>query len=247
MKKIPAILIILIFIIFPLSAQKTKDVIYLKNGSMIYGKLMEISENQYKIRTSDGSLFIYSAEEVDKFVKESPFFEGRKESGIGFSIEAGLLIGAQNSEFDSPFSFNFIMNYTRDRNNIIGIGSGVEYLGSTFTPLFFEYKRLLYDRKTTPFIFLRGGKLLHFGGDGESDNSNSTYPYPQYNYPIDYKGGASLGLGTGISWAKEDSETYLSFCYRYAQTSYRELNYNNKYVTYKNYYKRLEVKFGFKF
>ncbi len=235
----------LTFIVLPMSAQKTKDVIYLKNGSIIYGKLLEISDNQYKIQTSDGSLFIYSSEEVDKFVKETPRFDGRKVNGVGFALEAGLLIGAQHSEFDAPFSFNFLVNFTNSTKNILAIGSGVEFLGSTFTPLFFEYKRLFYDRKTTPFVFFRGGGLLHLGGDKESNNDYN--PYNQYNYPTDYKGGASLGFGTGISWAKEESETYLTFGYRYAQTSYRELNYNNQTYTYKNYYNRLEVKLGFKF
>jgi len=224
-----------------LIGQKTKDAIYLKNGSIIYGKLMEISDDQYKIQTSDGSLFIYSFGEVDKFIKESPRFEGRKTSGPGFSLEAGLLIGSQNSEFDAPFSFNLIVNYTTITKNILGIGSGVEFMGSTFSPLFFEYKRLFYDRKTTPFIFFRGGTLIHTGGDEEND------PYNQYYYPKDYKGGASLGIGTGISWAKEDIETYLTFAYRYAQTSYKQRNYNDITYTYKNNYNRLEVKFGFKF
>ena len=241
MKKYLTLVIMLTFIALPLMSQKTKDAIYLKNGSIIYGKLMEISDDQYKIQTSDGSLFIYSFDEVDKFIKESPRFEGRKTSGPGFSLEAGLLIGSQNSEFDAPFSFNLIVNYTTITKNILGIGSGVEFMGSTFSPLFFEYKRLFYDRKTTPFIFFRGGTLIHTGGDEEND------PYNQYYYPKDYKGGASLGIGTGISWAKEDIETYLTFAYRYAQTSYKQRNYNDITYTYKNNYNRLEVKFGFKF
>lgn len=245
MKKHLSIVIMLIFILFPLSAQKQKDVLYLKNGSMIFGKLMEIQDNNYKIITSDGSIFIYPEVEVDRFITKSAIFEGRRENGIGFSMEGGLLIGSQRSEFDAPFSFNLILNYTSNTKNIMGLGSGVEFLGSTFTPLFFEYKRIFNDRGTTPFIFFRGGTLLHIGGDNESDDNSS--PYPQYNYPINYKGGASLGFGTGVSWAREESETYLSFGYRYAQTSYMELNYNDQKVTYKNYYNRLEVKFGFKF
>ena len=63
----------------------------------------------------------------------------------------------------------------------------------------------------------------------------------------DYKGGASLGIGTGISWAKEESETYLTFAYRYAHTSYQQDDYNNVTYTYKNNFNRLEIKFGFKF
>jgi hypothetical protein len=241
MKKQLILLIMLTIIILPLSAQKTKDALYLKNGSVIYGKLLEISDNRYKIQTSDGSTFNFSSDEVDKFLKETPHYDGRKASGAGFALEGGLLIGSQNSDLNAPFSFNIIANYTSLTKNIFGIGSGVEFLGSTYSPLFFEYKRLFNDRKTAPFIFFRGGALIHTGGDEESD------PYNQYYYPKDYKGGASLGIGTGISWAKEDLETYLTFAYRYAQTSYKQDNYNNIIYTYKVNYNRLEVKFGFKF
>jgi hypothetical protein len=236
------ILIVIIVFEFPLSAQKTKDALYLKNGSIIYGKLLEISENNYKIETSDKSLFIYPSAEVEKFQKENPRFEGRREKGPGFALEAGLLAGAQNNDFDAPFSFNFLVNYTTDTKNIFSIGSGAEFLGSTFAPLFFEYKRLFSERRVTPFLFLRGGGLVHIGDDSDSDE----YPY-QYNYSKDYKGGASFGFGTGISWAKEDIETYLSFSFRYAHTSYKQRDYNEVTYTYKNSYNRLEIKFGFKF
>jgi len=245
MKKYLLTAILLTIAASQISAQKTKDVLYLKNGSIIYGRLSEIIDNNYKIISADGSVFVYSGQDVDKFIKESSSFEGRREEGIGFSMEAGLLIGAQHNEFEAPFSFNIILNYTNNSKNILGLGSGVEFLGSTFTPLFLEYKRLFFDRKTTPFIFFRGGTLIHIGGDNENDNNS--YIYPQYNYPYNYKGGASLGFGTGISWARDESETYLSFGYRYAQTSYMELNYTDQKVTYKNYYNRLEVKLGFKF
>jgi len=241
MKKNLIILILLTIIALPLSAQKTKDALYLKNGSVIYGKLIEISDNKYRIQTSDGSIFNFSSEEVDKFVKESPQYNGRKTSGAGLAFEAGLLIGSQNTQFEAPFSFNIIGNYTAGTNNIFGLGSGVEYFGSAFTPVFFEYKRLFNDKKTAPFAFIRGGGLFHTGGDEEEDPNNNYYN------PRDYEGGASLAIGTGISWAKEDIETYLSFAFRHAQTSYKQKEYNNILYTYKSNFNRLEVKFGFKF
>jgi hypothetical protein len=244
MKKYFFISILLIIRVYQSSAQKTKDVLYLKNGSVINGTLIEITDNQYKIQTSDGSLFIFSAPEVDKFVKETPAFEGRKKDGFSFGLEAGFLVGSQSSRYVLPFSFNCIAGYTIDTKNIFGLGSGVEYLGQTFTPLYFEYKYLFYDKKITPFVFFRTGVLLHLGSDMETTDS---YNYPQYNVPKDYSGGASLAIGTGISWAKEDIETYLSFAYRYAQTSYKESNYMQQDATFKTNFNRLELKFGFKF
>ncbi|MCX6253156.1 MAG: hypothetical protein NTV31_01620 [Bacteroidia bacterium] len=243
MKKYLLTLIMLIIILFPLSAQKTKDVLYLKNGSLIYGKLMEVTDSMYKIKTSDGSLFIYSLPEVEKFVNETPLFDGRKKSGLGFVLEAGLLVGAQSSDYDAPFSFNFLANVTSNTKDIIGLGSGVEYLGQPFMPLFLEYKRLLSDRKTTPFIFIRGGKLFHLNGDEQNTDSY----YPQYDNPKSYRGGGSFTIGTGISWANEYNETYLSFAYRNVHTSYSQKNYQSQTATYKNSFNRLEIKFGFRF
>ena len=72
MRKYLLVSIVLIFNISLLSAQKTKDVLYLKNGSIIYGNLIEIVSDQYKIKTSDGSIFMFSADEVEKFIKEAP-------------------------------------------------------------------------------------------------------------------------------------------------------------------------------
>lgn len=49
----------------------TRDVVYLKNGSIIKGELVEvIPDEQVKIKTSDGSLFVYKMSEVSKIEKE---------------------------------------------------------------------------------------------------------------------------------------------------------------------------------
>jgi hypothetical protein len=241
MKKIIFLFIALILISLQLPAQKQKDALYLKNGSIIYGKLVEISENQYKIKTSDGSLFIYNSSDVDKFATESVSYDGRKKEGAGVALETGLLVGAQSTDYRAPFSFDFLVNYTYDTKNIFSAGSGVEFLGVPFTPLFVEYKYLIYDRKSTPFLFARGGGLLHLGAGEET-----TDIYNQYA-KTDYKGGFTGTFGTGISWANEGIEPYLSFAYRYATTSYKQKNYNNQDATFKSTYNRLEIKFGFKF
>jgi len=119
----------LIITIFSLSAQKKRDILYLKNGSIIYGKLLEVNNNQYKIKTTDGSIFIFSSTEVEKFENETPVFDGRKKSGLGFALEGGFLVGPQNSDYKNPFSFNVLGNITAKTRNIFSIGSGVEYLG----------------------------------------------------------------------------------------------------------------------
>lgn len=47
------------------------DVLYLKNGSIIRGLVMEqIPNESIKIQTADGSLFVYKMDEVLKITKE---------------------------------------------------------------------------------------------------------------------------------------------------------------------------------
>ena len=131
---------------------------------------------------------------------------------------------------------------TYKTKNIINLGSGVEFIGRPFTPLFLEYKYLLYERKTTPFIFIRGGAVVQIG----SNDPESSDIYYNYN-PFNYGGGMSFAIGSGVSWAKEDYEAYLSFAYRYAHTSYQQYEYNQMIVTYNDYLHRLEIKFGLRF
>jgi hypothetical protein len=241
MKKKLMIAMVLTFILFPLSAQKTKDVLYLKNGSIIYGKLLQIVDDNYKIQSADGSIFIFKSPEVEKFVRETPAYKGRRSDGFGFALEAGLLAGAQNSDYSAPFSFNFLTNFTIKTKSIISLGSGVEFLGKPFTPLFIEYKQLLFDRKTTPFVFARGGTLFHIG----KDDPEASVSYD--NIATNYKGSGIFAVGTGISFAKDENDAYLSFAYRYAQTSYDKREWSKGIVTYKNSFNRLEIKFGFRF
>lgn len=243
MKKCFLIGMILIFILSPLSAQKSKDVLYLKNGTKIYGNLMEISDSQYKIKTPKGFIFTFQCSEVEKYVNERAISDSLRKSGTGFTLEAGVLAGAQSNKYDAAFSFNFIGSIKANKFDSFGLGSGVEYLGQPFLPIFLEYRHLMSVRKTTPFIFIRGGGLFHLNGDFERTDFTS----PVYDTPMSYKGGFSLTMGTGISWFKDDYESYLTFAFRNAHTSYDELEYNNQRSTYKNSYNRLEIKYGFRF
>jgi len=243
MKKLILLPTLLIIMGFNLSAQRTKDVLYLKNGSIIYGKLIEIKDDDYRMQVPDGSIFSYKTAEVEKFAKESPVYEGRKSGGFGFAIEGGLLVGAQSTEYNAPFSFNVLAGFIKNTKHLFSFGTGVEFIGKPFTPLFIEYKYLISENKTAPFVFIRGGGIVQLGGD---DNDSYDYNY-DYNVPFNYEGGASFTAGTGISWSKEGYETYLSFAYRYANSSYEQKEYNTGTTTYENTLNRLEIKFGFRF
>ncbi|HOT15038.1 MAG TPA: hypothetical protein PK252_09785 [Bacteroidales bacterium] len=102
MKRIFLISAILLLTSINMLAQQYIDVVYLKNGSVIRGVIMEQVPNQsIKIQTADKSIFVYNMDEVDKILKEeaktnsssksSPISSQGRES-YSISIEAGLLL-----------------------------------------------------------------------------------------------------------------------------------------------------------
>ena len=49
-----------------------RDVVYLKNGSVIKGTIVEtIPEKSIKIETVDGNLFVYNLSDIEKLTKEA--------------------------------------------------------------------------------------------------------------------------------------------------------------------------------
>ena len=53
-------------------ATMAQDVVYLKNGSMIKGSVIEMIPNQsIKVQTADGSLFVYQMNEVDRIERDA--------------------------------------------------------------------------------------------------------------------------------------------------------------------------------
>ncbi len=83
-------IILFFFITLPGFSQNTRDVVYLKNGSVIKGNITEMNPSKdLKIKTTDGSLFVYQMTEVLKMEKEQ--FVGQKinqETSTSVSQEA---------------------------------------------------------------------------------------------------------------------------------------------------------------
>ena len=93
------------------SDREYEDVVYLKNGSIIRGMVIDhIPMQQLKIQTKDGSIFVYRSDEIDRIAKEevvygessrprtSPYEGSRRPDlripAVGFLLSFLLLPGA---------------------------------------------------------------------------------------------------------------------------------------------------------
>lgn len=89
------------------SAQQYQDVVYLKNGSIIRGVIIEqIPGDSLKIQTPGGSVFVHRMSEVLKIAKEPTMRQTvlRNEKSPGAGVALSLLIPgagqAYNEEYD---------------------------------------------------------------------------------------------------------------------------------------------------
>jgi len=109
-------IIILLILCCALFAKEYIDVVYLKNGSIIKGVIIEqIPSQTIKIKTAGGSVFVYQMDEVVKIVKEEKLtpksnfsnsnpFKGQKLTSIN---PLGLVIGGISSlNFEKHISKN---------------------------------------------------------------------------------------------------------------------------------------------
>lgn len=144
-------------------AQKYSETVYLKNGSMIKGTIIEeIPNKSLKLETRDGSIFVYQMDEVEKITKELKRlnYEHFNDFDLGFKsfVDFGGVIGSQNGgRLEASASFGSQIN----QYLYIGGGLGVNYYthrDAFIFPLFAEAK--VYAPTNTiihPFFSLRPG------------------------------------------------------------------------------------------
>lgn len=112
-------------------AQQMEDVLYLKNGSIIRGIIIEQTPNvSIKIKTKDGSIFAYRYDEIEKFAKEeikgSLYGEVEKKIGShGFTSKHFYISPKAGYGNWGSVTYGFSMDYAI--SNYFGIGLDVAY------------------------------------------------------------------------------------------------------------------------
>ncbi|MEI6139231.1 MAG: hypothetical protein WCP85_08200 [Mariniphaga sp.] len=253
MKKISLIIIALLLSgSISFAKDGKRDVIYLKNGSIIKGQILKDyqsftnTEGIVRIKTKDNSLWVFKATEIDSIRQSQP------NSGYDYHIgyfnltEAGILAGNSKNKYDAPFSLMNISGWQFKNRFSVGIGAGVEMMSETYLPVVADIRYHLKKQGTNPFFGIQGGYTFALDK-----------PDPQYVYTTTGIWGGSgstlnmkarggflvnpfVGLVTPLneSMALTFSAGYRIMRHRY----HREDNYNIDMD-----YNRLTVKIGLLF
>ncbi len=216
MKKL-SIFILFVFITTFAFAQNKKyqDVIYLKNGSIIRGIIMEQVPNKIvKIETSNRNIFVYQMNDVKKIVKEpkknkiSLSSNSKLQKGYKAIVETGYGIGENGK---SRINLNIIDGYQFNSHFSLGLGTGLQYYFNTETaliPFFADFRGyFMNSNKFSPYVSLDVGYSFdatnNFEGVGLLVNPNAGF-----SYKISDKSIMNAGIGYKMQGMKSYEYLY---------------------------------------
>ena len=170
MKKALLVLFLIIGSITVSIAQNVQEVVYLKNGSVVRGSVIEQVPNvSLKIQTADGSVFAYQMSEVDKITKEESRYVGRNYSpfnnhsgnDIGYRgyIDLGYTLGTGIFALDR-IELTTSHGYQLIPYLFVGAGAGLSYYSDLelfALPIFANVRAYILDNSISPYVDLKIG------------------------------------------------------------------------------------------
>lgn len=201
------LLTMIFFTVTVFAQQRMQDVVYLKNGSIIRGQVMEMTpEKGIKVETADHSLFVFSLSEIIKVVKETISTETealhsgdvKKEFKNGYQafIELGFS-GDISGSGGNRVKLNLINGYRINSHLYTGIGTGVRYTtegGVPLIPIFADVRYLILRKKTTPYLSLDLGYSFYADNDF-TDDGFFLAPTIGTSFRLAPKTSLNIGLG----------------------------------------------------
>jgi len=222
------------------AAQKLRgDAVYLKNGSVITGSIVENdSLNGLKI-ANDCGIWLYTFQEIDSIGSQTTgrFYRAKQKGYVNYS-NVGLLLGYEN--FPIP-SLNMVHGYKLRPDLSAGIGVGYEYFDWGVLPVFADVRYYFYDQGFSPYLLGQAGYSITLERKTSNDWSGST----KRSF-----GGPMLSAGAGIRAGISKYAAFtFSIAYRFQRLSSERNNQwepgTSRIVV--NHYNRIAVIVGFLF
>ena len=171
-------MLILIVAAMPLigaSAQSQRETVYLHNGSVIKGEVIEaVPGESIKVKTADGSIFVYDMADVERIAKEQEaggYVAGNSRGGhrgLDFTVDVGYGISTQGGSGIITTGIGLGKRFTK--NFYFGLGTGAYVSpdgGNPLVPVTADFKALfpVGRARIAPGGLLRMGYVFNTEGD----------------------------------------------------------------------------------
>jgi len=224
MKKHPIIILITVFYFFLAPSAifgqiNYEDVVYLKNGSIIHGMIIEqIPGASVKIECSDRNVYVFKTEDIEKITREpvtdSPFImkkiqiDSVKQRGFTIIPEINFSkINFSGDDFYYLWGIDLTAGYLINPHISVGVGTGLEYnTYALYFPLFAALRYNILKKSVTPFFTAEGGYARVIKGG-----------FPDYTGGLRIKGGVGMKFFVSRQIAMNFSTgfKYQEFSYKY--------------------------------
>lgn len=224
-------------------AQYYEEVIYLKNGSVLRGDVLEQTQEEIKIKIAGGSVLVYKMSEVERIAKEEKKFKEKKQSkdftvqdtGYYHSVTFGLLPGqGEFGNFAFGGSLHYVFGY--QYKPIIGAGIGIgadSYIYSEIRnviPVYLEVRGYLKNQPFAPYYSLQAG----YGFALVNDTWNMT----------DATGGIMIHPKVGFRFPSRTNAAFTTeIGYLFQKASFTFDDWQGRYQDDVNF-RRISVRFG---
>ncbi len=237
MKKLITLILFTFISTLVFAQNNYQDVVYLKNGSVIRGIMIEQIPNEtIKIETADRSIFVYKMDEIEKITKEEKKVEKSEEKtvakvnvqeptnteGSGLQTgyrgiaEFGYQFGLGDYGLDR-FKFNMINGGQVSPFFFIGGGVGLRYYFDddvALVPVFVHARANVLDNKVSPYFALSIGYSFN-ATDDFSTGGLMVSPATGVTFVVSKK----VNLNVGLSYEMQSVEFYYYNYYGYSTTS----------------------------
>lgn len=150
------------------SQTKYVEVVYLKNGTVIRGLIIEfIPDQSIKIKTNDGNIFFHRIEEIEKITREPYNLEkitinNKQIKQSGFTNYIGVHLGMINENSENfMFGLHNVSSYLFNPYFSVGVGIGIEqYIEEVYFPLFLDIHTYFSHSIVSPFFSINLGRQI---------------------------------------------------------------------------------------
>jgi len=230
MKKLMLFFGVFLFCCFNIEAQDYQETVYLKNGNVINGVIVEqIPNESLKIRTADGSIYVFYMDEVERITKrivdpyysrdrhyDDYYYRGRR-GGRGFNnypvlsegyrgfVDLNYSLGVGDFGADR-IEFTTSHGYQVNEIFYIGAGAGFNYYFDgeiASVPIFANPRVDFPTGNICPFIDMKIGYTV-------SEYIKGFYFVPSAGVRFGLQNGTGINIGVGYTLQKVKVDNYYS-------------------------------------
>jgi len=241
MKKIwPLIIFCAFFLAVSLNAQSREDAVYLYNGSILKGKVIEnITGVQTSIEIVGRNLIVIPDSAIKMILMDQKIPAKNREylaPAVEMAANVGFYGGSKNSG-----GFTFVTAYRFPFRLAAGGGIGIEWFDHQQIPFIADAKYYFLKGSWSPYVYAQGGYAVPLSQKGDNEYTEN-------------HGGALAGTGAGMrfNFSKRNALVFsLGYRYQKTETVTNPYPWSSVYPQYETLrydeFNRMTFSFGFLF